>query len=212
MPTLRYTRRHEPIYIQLHAHRHLPSAVPWISKDRLFQSSSLPPFFRIHIVVSVFAKSQYSYHNPPLAPPPPPPFGGINFHCRSLFSQCWLAVFLNIWNVCVCVCVWCVCGVWVGVGSRGSPFSDDRWQREVFLCLATLGWTVTFGKLTLSSHAYTIINISETKTGRCREKDRNRPTEWDRDQNCAHSVRVHFQPSLPFSLESPSNTTDVNHS
>ena len=33
-PTLRYTRRHGPIYTG-HACRHLPSAVPWISEDRL---------------------------------------------------------------------------------------------------------------------------------------------------------------------------------
>ena len=32
--TLRYTRRHGPIYTG-HACRHLPSAVPWISEDRL---------------------------------------------------------------------------------------------------------------------------------------------------------------------------------
>ena len=35
VPTLRYTRRHGPIYTG-HACRHLLSAVPWISKDRLF--------------------------------------------------------------------------------------------------------------------------------------------------------------------------------
>ena len=33
VPTLRYTRRHGPI--QVHARRLLPSAVPWISEDRL---------------------------------------------------------------------------------------------------------------------------------------------------------------------------------
>ena len=33
--TLRYTRRHGPVYTG-HACRHLPSAVPWISEDRLF--------------------------------------------------------------------------------------------------------------------------------------------------------------------------------
>ena len=33
--TLHYTRRHGPVYIQLHARKHLPSAVPWISEDRL---------------------------------------------------------------------------------------------------------------------------------------------------------------------------------
>ena len=33
-PTLRYTRRPGPIYTG-HARRHLPSAVPWISEDRL---------------------------------------------------------------------------------------------------------------------------------------------------------------------------------
>ena len=32
--TLRYTRRHGPVYIG-HVCRHLPSAVPWISEDRL---------------------------------------------------------------------------------------------------------------------------------------------------------------------------------
>ena len=34
VPTLHYTRRPGPIYTG-HACRHLPSAVPWISKDRL---------------------------------------------------------------------------------------------------------------------------------------------------------------------------------
>ena len=34
--TLRYTRRHGHIYIEVHARRHFPSAVPWISEDRLF--------------------------------------------------------------------------------------------------------------------------------------------------------------------------------
>ena len=35
--TLRYTRRPGPVYIYTgHASRHLPSAVPWISEDRLF--------------------------------------------------------------------------------------------------------------------------------------------------------------------------------
>ena len=35
--TLRYTRRHGPVYTG-HACRHLPSAVPWISEDRLLKS------------------------------------------------------------------------------------------------------------------------------------------------------------------------------
>ena len=34
VPTLRYTRRPGPVYTG-HACRHLPSAVPWISEDRL---------------------------------------------------------------------------------------------------------------------------------------------------------------------------------
>ena len=36
VPTLRYTRRHGPVFTG-HACRHLPSAVPWISEDRLFK-------------------------------------------------------------------------------------------------------------------------------------------------------------------------------
>ena len=36
MTTLRYTRRHGPVYYTGHACRHLPSAVPWISEDCLF--------------------------------------------------------------------------------------------------------------------------------------------------------------------------------
>ena len=45
VPTLRYTRRHGPVYTG-HACRHLPSAVPWISEDHLlffflFQSAQL---------------------------------------------------------------------------------------------------------------------------------------------------------------------------
>ena len=37
VPTLRYTRRHGPVYTG-HACRHLPSAVPWISEDRLLRT------------------------------------------------------------------------------------------------------------------------------------------------------------------------------
>ena len=40
MPTLRYTHRLGPIYTG-HACRHLPSAVPWISEDRLLSLSRL---------------------------------------------------------------------------------------------------------------------------------------------------------------------------
>ena len=36
VPTLRYTRRPGPIYTG-HACRHLPSAVPWISEERLLK-------------------------------------------------------------------------------------------------------------------------------------------------------------------------------
>ena len=39
--TLRYTRRPGPILYRGHACRHLPSAVPWISEDRLLYSLSL---------------------------------------------------------------------------------------------------------------------------------------------------------------------------
>ena len=39
VPTLRYTHRHWPIYIQLHARRHIPSAVPWISEDHLLHTT-----------------------------------------------------------------------------------------------------------------------------------------------------------------------------
>ena len=45
VPTLRYTRKHGPIYTG-HACRHLPSAVPWISEDRLLES--ICSFFRAH--------------------------------------------------------------------------------------------------------------------------------------------------------------------
>ena len=38
-PTLRYTRRHGPVYTG-HACMHLPRAVPWISEDRLLLSAS----------------------------------------------------------------------------------------------------------------------------------------------------------------------------
>ena len=34
--TLRYTRRHGPVYTS-HACKDLPSAVPWISEDRLLK-------------------------------------------------------------------------------------------------------------------------------------------------------------------------------
>ena len=37
VPTLRYTRRPGPVYTG-HVCRHLPSAVPWISEDRLLKS------------------------------------------------------------------------------------------------------------------------------------------------------------------------------
>ena len=46
VPTLRYTHKHGPIYIYIytnHACRHLPSAVPWISEDHLFDVTKLPP-------------------------------------------------------------------------------------------------------------------------------------------------------------------------
>ena len=42
VPTLRYTRRHGPVYTG-HACRHLPSAVPWISEDRLFNHMHVEP-------------------------------------------------------------------------------------------------------------------------------------------------------------------------
>ena len=44
VPTLRYTRRPGPVY-RGHACRHLPSAVPWISEDRLFRNhlNDIPP-------------------------------------------------------------------------------------------------------------------------------------------------------------------------
>ena len=41
VPTLRYTRRHGPICIQVPARRLLPSAVPWISENRLFPILSI---------------------------------------------------------------------------------------------------------------------------------------------------------------------------
>ena len=40
VPTLRYTRRHGPVYTG-RACRHLPSAVPWISEDRLLAVRTL---------------------------------------------------------------------------------------------------------------------------------------------------------------------------
>ena len=39
--TLRYTHRHGPVYKTGHACRHLLSAVPWISEDRLFMEIGL---------------------------------------------------------------------------------------------------------------------------------------------------------------------------
>ena len=41
VPTLRYTRRHGPIYTG-HACRGLPTAVPWISEDRLLRNLLYP--------------------------------------------------------------------------------------------------------------------------------------------------------------------------
>ena len=41
MPTLRYTRRPGPVHTG-HACRHLPSAVSWISEDRLLDIEFLP--------------------------------------------------------------------------------------------------------------------------------------------------------------------------
>ena len=40
VPTLRYTRRHGPVYTG-HACRHLLSAVPWISEDRLLLTTRI---------------------------------------------------------------------------------------------------------------------------------------------------------------------------
>ena len=48
--TLRYTRRHGPVYTG-HACRHLPSAVPWISEDRL-----LTPLLRIEFLMIMSVK------------------------------------------------------------------------------------------------------------------------------------------------------------
>ena len=44
VPTLRYTHRHGPRYTG-HACRHLPSAVPWISEDRLLMH--LKPYLTV---------------------------------------------------------------------------------------------------------------------------------------------------------------------
>ena len=49
--TLHYTRRHGLIYIYIytgHAYRHLPSAVPWISEDRLLCVANTPSVKRLH--------------------------------------------------------------------------------------------------------------------------------------------------------------------
>ena len=51
VPTLRYTRRPGPVYTG-HACRHLPSAVPWISEDRLLEGSFNPLFKAILCSVS----------------------------------------------------------------------------------------------------------------------------------------------------------------
>ena len=40
VPTLRYTHRHGPVYTG-YASRHVPSAVPWISEDRLFKDGKI---------------------------------------------------------------------------------------------------------------------------------------------------------------------------
>ena len=47
VPTLRYTRKHNTN----HACRHLPSAVPWISEDRLF---SMFQFSTVETVITAF--------------------------------------------------------------------------------------------------------------------------------------------------------------
>ena len=44
--TLRYTRRHGPVG---HACRHLPSAVPWISEDRLLANICFVNTFRVFV-------------------------------------------------------------------------------------------------------------------------------------------------------------------
>ena len=51
-PTLRYTRRHGPRYTG-HTCRHLPSAVPWVSEDRLLTLYSYDHSFLI-IVIKLF--------------------------------------------------------------------------------------------------------------------------------------------------------------
>ena len=55
--TLRYTRRHGPVYT-VHACRHLPSAVPWISEDRLLPCTfSCPGFPKIVYCHALFLVS-----------------------------------------------------------------------------------------------------------------------------------------------------------
>ena len=54
VPTLCYTRRHGPVYTG-HACRHLPSAVPWISEDRLLLAHLRTPTAPVRIWLLTFS-------------------------------------------------------------------------------------------------------------------------------------------------------------
>ena len=61
-PTLRYTRRPGPIYTS-HACRHLPSAVPWISEDRLLLKAVHVNFIRTKKLQLALLKAVHIYKN-----------------------------------------------------------------------------------------------------------------------------------------------------
>ena len=70
--TLRYTRRHGPVYTG-HACRHLPSAIPWISEDRLFIPVLPPDLFQLFPAPSLFQLCSRILFLPSYPPPPCPP-------------------------------------------------------------------------------------------------------------------------------------------
>ena len=63
VPTLRYTHRHGPISIEVHARRLLPSAVPWISEDRLLASHITSSFIAYYYYLSCLWRAHWFCSN-----------------------------------------------------------------------------------------------------------------------------------------------------
>ena len=89
VPTLRYTRRPGPIYTG-RAGRHLPSAVPWISEDRLllFQLPCLVRFTRT-MSTALLLRNNSKRKKSNFRSPAPPPYScsGLTWRSSSTSSS-----------------------------------------------------------------------------------------------------------------------------